>query len=108
MSTSENNPIACVLNAIPDQHREQHWWLVQQFQMAIESVTELENGFAFSLDNKPDIIVHVAEWFTWERLCCPFLHFTLEVEKETVSLSLTGDEGVKNFVKSQLPTLIGQ
>ena len=108
MSTSENMPLACVLDAIPDEHRERHWWLVQQFQGAIDNVDELDNGFKFSLANQPDIVVHVAEWLMWERLCCPFFHFTLAVENETVSLSLTGGDGVKDFVKSQLPTLVGE
>ena len=39
-----------------------------------------------------------------ERLCCPFLTFTLEVspERGPLLLRLTGAEGVKDFIRAEL------
>ena len=36
-----------------------------------------------------------------ERLCCPFLHFTLEIESsdKPIRLSFTGGAGAKEFLK---------
>lgn len=106
MSSSNNSPIACVLDAIPNEHRERHEWLAHQFIAAINNVSELENGYQFGLPDQPNMIVHVAEWIAWERLCCPFFHFHIEVEQETISVSLTGGEGVKDFLKSELLGMI--
>jgi hypothetical protein len=43
-----------------------------------------------------------------EKLCCPFLNFTLEVEAEngSVWLGLTGREGVKAFVREEISGLL--
>jgi hypothetical protein len=45
-----------------------------------------------------------AEFMTLERLCCPFLTLTLEVERERgpLWLTLTGREGVKPFLQAEL------
>lgn len=102
MSTSESTPIACVLDAIPDENRERHEWLGRQFQAAIDNVEELVDGYKFTLHKRQDVLMNTAEWITWERLCCPFFHFTIEVENEQVWLSLTGKDNVKEFITAQL------
>ncbi|MDQ3748973.1 MAG: MerR family DNA-binding protein [Acidobacteriota bacterium] len=55
----------------------------------IESI----NGRIESLD--------VAEFITYERLCCPFFNFEMAVEGENLSLRLKGKEGVKEFIKME-------
>ena len=42
---------------------------------------------------------NAAEFVTYERLCCPFFAFELEVEKENGAmwLKLRGREGVKDL-----------
>lgn len=47
---------------------------------AILEVRELPNGYAFRLPSDSAMLMIIAEDITIERLCCPFLRFTLEIE----------------------------
>ena len=51
-----------------------------------------------------ELFLDLAEFITTERLCCPFLHFALELDPdaEEVRLRLTGSEGVKEFLSMEL------
>lgn len=42
-----------------------------------------------------------AEFIVYERLCCPFLNFELDVERDTnrLWLRLRGQEGIKEFIR---------
>ena len=53
-------------------------------------------------------MVKAAEFIALEKLCCPFLSFSLEVEAENgpVSLKLTGRDGVKAFVREEISGLL--
>jgi hypothetical protein len=45
-------------------------------------------------------LAQLAEWISFERKCCPFFKFEIELEPESgpVWLSLTGRAGVKEFI----------
>lgn len=94
--------IACDLTAIPAEQREQHPATSEQIFMAVEETRELPNGYAFRL--QPDMWLKAAEFIANERLCCPFLGFTLELEPEggPLWLKLTGREGVKQFLQAEV------
>jgi hypothetical protein len=54
--------------------------------------------------------VKLAEFISLEKLCCPFLSFVVDVEREggPVWLRLTGREGVKAFIREEIGGLLGQ
>jgi hypothetical protein len=74
-----------------------------QVEKAILEVKPLADGYGFRLASESAHVLAAAEFITLERRCCPFFHFTLEVEPNLgpVWLKLTG-EGVKDFVRDQL------
>ncbi len=45
-------------------------------------------------------LAQLAEWVSFERKCCPFFEFRIEVAPKSgpVWLSLTGRAGVKDFL----------
>jgi hypothetical protein len=51
-----------------------------QLYAAVQEVQELPDGYAFRLPTDPEMLLLVAEDLNMERLCCPFLRFTLEIE----------------------------
>lgn len=97
------SPIACVLNAIPPEKRGHHEHLAHQWMSAVQEIRELPQGYGFRLPAESTLIVNMAEFITLERLCCPFLAFTLELESENAALwfQLTGREGVKAFLQAE-------
>jgi len=66
------------------------------------SVVPLANGY--QVEFPISALSLVAEFTDGERLCCPFLHFTIQVEAsaETLHFQLTGGEGVKIFLEQEL------
>jgi hypothetical protein len=105
----ENNkageaPFMCVLGALDAKQRERHQALAKQLHESIQEVKELPNGYAFRLPGDTLTILSVAEWTTFERLCCPFFTFALEIDGEgkPLWLRMTGRDGVKEFMRSEL------
>jgi hypothetical protein len=98
--------IACDPNAVPAESRA-HWIETgQQVYAAVQAVQELPLGYRFRLPPDSTLLLKVAEYMSYERLCCAFLHFTLELEPQggPIWLSLTGGEGVKEYIRSVCET----
>ena len=96
-------PFACDMTAIPSGQRAAHHALIQRLMMeAAEEIRELPNGLAFRFPAEE--YDAVMEFVGRERLCCPFLAFTLEVspERGPILLRLTGAEGVRDFIRAEL------
>ena len=94
-------PIACDPNALTAEQSER-WMIVgKQMYQAIQEVRELPNGYAFRLPSDATMLMIVAEDLSMERLCCPFLLFTLEITPAggPLWLSFTGPEGTKEFLR---------
>lgn len=94
-------PIACDLTAIEDDVRDQHRQAAETVFEAIDGLRELPDGYAFRLPADTEVIAKAGAFVSRERLCCPFFHFTLDVEADQgpVWLTLTGRDGVKEYVE---------
>jgi hypothetical protein len=99
-------PIACNLHAFSARDRERHASLLQGVSARILETRELSDGFAFRFAAEGETIAELAEWIGLERICCPFLRFSIEVEANAgpVWLRLTGSAQVKAFVGSAFHT----
>jgi hypothetical protein len=69
---------------------------------SVREVKELSEGFAFRFEGDSEQIVALAKWVSFERLCCPFFSFQMEVgaKSEPVWLRVTGRDGAKEFLRS--------
>jgi L-amino acid N-acyltransferase YncA len=106
MSTS--TPIACNLAAIPDSDRGRYFSLRSQVLTAALGVVEIAHGFALLVDAARVPLSALGEWIGFERLCCPFLAFRVSVDGDgPIRLELSGGEGVKDFLRAELPDLGG-
>ncbi len=65
---------------------------------------ELSNGYAFKFEGSDAMIDKLNEFIKTERQCCDFFTFNLTIsgDKSTVWLELTGADGVKDFIKTEL------
>jgi len=100
-TTQSEMPIACNPHAVPAEQRERWMTVGTQMYAAVQEVQELPHGYAFRLPTDPEMLLLVAEDLNMERLCCPFLRFTLEIEPNggPFWLRFTGAEGVKEFLQ---------
>jgi len=108
-SAPTESPFACRMDAIEADQRQQHLKTASQLFHSVKSIRELPNGYAFQLPNESDVLRMVAEFISLERLCCPFFGFRLEIEPEggAVWLELTGRDGVKPFIQSEISEFVG-
>jgi hypothetical protein len=91
------------MTAIPSEKRGVHHTLIHRLMTeVVEDISELPDGLAFRFPAEE--YDAVTEFVGRERLCCPFLTFTLEIsaDRGTIRLRLTGPEGVKDFIRAEL------
>ncbi|SFF54338.1 hypothetical protein SAMN04488541_105227 [Thermoflexibacter ruber] len=65
---------------------------------------ELQVGFAFKFSGTDDILDELIEFIKTERECCDFFTFGLSVsgDKSEAWLELTGADGAKEFITTEL------
>ena len=101
-ATSTNQtPIVCDPNALTADDRERWMEIGKQLYSSVEEIKELPDGYAFRLPCNSAMLMLIAEDLNMERLCCPFLLFTLEISpnKGPFWLKMTGAEGAKEFLR---------
>jgi hypothetical protein len=83
--------------------REAHIQKTTELIQAVQGVQEVEKGYELSFPNENELIFKIAEFISNERLCCPFLKFSLNVfsNSEPVLLTLTGPIGTQEFLRAE-------
>ena len=96
-------PLACRANALDQTQRKRQQELLELMRKKAEAKEELPNGYAFRLPTDSSLFREAAEWIGLERLCCPFVEFTLEWKQDdTVWVRFTGGPGVKEFLALEI------
>ena len=100
---NSDTPLACNMDVFTSAQRESHIQTTTQLVQAIQSIQEIENGYEFIFPNETKFISRIAEFISNERLCCPFLKFTLNVfaNSEPIALSLIGPIGTQEFLRAE-------
>src|SRR5215208_3317448 len=93
----------CDMGVFTPQQRDSHIHNTIQLIQEIQSIKEVENGYSFTFPNETERVAQIAEFISNERLCCPFLQFTLRVSSlsEPISVSLTGPMGTQEFLQAE-------
>jgi hypothetical protein len=103
---SDTPPLACVSGAIPTGEREAHFARLQRlFGETAQERRDVPGGYAFRFDAAS--FDDIARFVQWERLCCPFLTFSLDGSSEAgpLWLRLTGPDGTREFLDAELPAI---
>jgi hypothetical protein len=100
---NSETPLVCNMDVFTPAQREAHIQTTTELIQAVQSVQEVENGYEFTFPNETQFISGIAEFISNERLCCPFLNFTLNIisNREPVSLLLTGPLGTQEFLRAE-------
>lgn len=107
MSQTQPPPaLACNLGAISSAERPRYSALAKRVKAALSDPRELPNGYAFTIRAAEVSLPELAEWINFERQCCPFLQFELQVSgQESVwRMRLTGAAGVKAILEQEFST----
>lgn len=97
-----SEPFACDMFAIPALERPEHYKLIRRLMSDVaQDIQETPEEFSFQFPaGEYDA---VSQFIGRERLCCPFLRFTLEVtpDRGPLRLRISGPEGVKDFMQAE-------
>ena len=93
----------CNSKALTPEEREHHKRLTDKLLAARKATVETEKGYEFQYSPADVSVAEVADWVTNESKCCPFFDFHIDLEQEgkLVCLRLTGEEGIKAFIRAE-------
>lgn len=108
LNHAQETTFACDMSAMTSNQREQHSATSQKLFAAVQEVRETPNGYAFRLPQESAILSTIADFIIYERLCCPFFAFSVEVEPQGghIWIALSGEKGIKPFVIAELGYLL--
>jgi hypothetical protein len=93
----------CNTKALNPTERAQHQQLTAKLIAARKEIVETPRGYEFQYSPSDVSVTEVAGWVTTEAKCCPFFNFHIDLEREgnLVCLGLTGEEGIKAFIRTE-------
>ena len=71
--------------------------------MTRNEIVEMEKGYELQFSPSSISPAELADWVAAESKCCPFFDFHIDLEREgsLLCLRLTGEEGIKPFIRSE-------
>ncbi len=93
----------CNIKALTVEERAHHKQLSEKLMAARKAVVETEKGYEFQFGPQDATLAELADWVVNESKCCPFFDFHIDLENEgkLICLRLTGQEGIKQFVRAE-------
>jgi hypothetical protein len=93
----------CNIKALTPEQRARHKQLSEKLMAARKETVETEKGYEFQFSPGDLTLAELAEWVVAESKCCPFFDFHIDLEREgkLVCLRLTGEEGIKAFMRAE-------
>jgi hypothetical protein len=102
-SMTTESKFFCNIKALKPAERAHHKQLTEKLISSRTEIVETEKGYEFQFNPSVVSIAELADWVVAESKCCPFFDFHIDLEREgtLVCLRLTGDQGIKHFIRSE-------
>ena len=102
--TTTQSKFYCNIKALTPEERARHKQLGEKLNAVRKEIVEAEKGYEFQYSPADVSLAELAEWVGAESKCCPFFDFHIDVEHEgkLLCLRLTGEEGIKAFIRAEL------
>lgn len=103
MNNEAKTAFCCNLKAFDSAERAHHRKLTDKLMAARMRTTETAEGYEFQFRPADTTLTELAVWAAAESKCCPFFDFHLHAEEggTVLRLRLTGDPGVKPFIRAE-------
>ncbi len=103
-AASMQSKFYCNTKALNPTERARHKRLSEKLAAERKEIVETEKGYEFQFSPSDISLAELAEWVAAESKCCPFFDFHIDVEREgkLLCLRLTGEEGIKAFIRAEV------
>jgi hypothetical protein len=93
----------CNIKALNPDERANHRKLTEKLIGVRTAIVEIDKGYEFQFSPATVSLAELADWSVAEAKCCPFFDFHLDLEREgkLLCLRLTGQEGIKPFIRTE-------
>lgn len=93
----------CHINGLNPAERAHHKQLTDKLMAVRKRVVEMEKGYEFQYSPAEVSLAELADWVRAEAKCCPFFDFHIDLENQgaLLCLRLTGEEGIKQFIRAE-------
>ena len=93
----------CNTGALSVLERKRHQQMTGKLITLRRQVVETDGGYEFQFSPSDVSLAELADWTSVEARCCPFFDFHLDLERagQLLCLRLTGEEGVKPFIRAE-------
>ena len=101
--TTTQSKFYCNSKALTPEERAHHKQLTEKLLAARKEIVETEKGYEFQFSPQNVSLAELAAWVAAESKCCPFFDFHIDLENEgtLLCLRLTGEEGIKQFIRTE-------
>jgi hypothetical protein len=97
----------CNSKALNPNERARHKQLTDKLVATRKDIVETEKGYEFQFIPANVSLAELADWVAAEGKCCPFFDFHIDLEHEgsLLCLRLTGEDGIKAFIRAEFQVL---
>ncbi len=101
--TTTQSKFYCNSKALTPEKRAHHKQLTEKLLAPRKKIVETEKGYEFQFSPQNVTLAELADWVVAESKCCPFFDFHIDLENEgnLLCLRLTGEEGIKAFIRTE-------
>lgn len=84
--------------------RERKATVIADLKKIMLKKKELKDGYAYKFSGSDEVVAKLNDFIKTEKECCDFFTFNLVVseDKSNAWLHITGDKGVKDFIKTEI------
>ena len=84
--------------------RERKATVIADLKQMMKRKKELKDGYAYKFSGSDDVVAKLNEFIKTESECCDFFKFKITVsgDKSEAWLHITGEKGVKDFIKTEI------
>ena len=101
---AESKPGALSCKLTTPELRKRKATVIASLKQQMIDRKELEDGYAFKLSGTDEALDELITFIKTERACCDFFTFNLSIsgDKKEAWLELTGVDGAKDFITTEL------
>ena len=91
-------------NLTTPEFRERKVTVIADLKKMMIKKKELKDGYAYKFSGADDVVAKLNEFVKTESECCDFFKFKITVNsnKSEAWLHITGEKGVKDFIKTEI------